>query len=186
MALKQWLLARCYAEQALKLYRKHGDLLATARILNNLGGLDFLLGDVDGAETRLAQAQETAAAAGSDADVAQALSSLAQVHLRSARPAEGRAYAQAALGVLAERNDFVDELGNAQLVVASSFVAEANTAAADEWFDRAECSFKRIGSKSHLAATFVARGDLRRSTGDVDAAADLYRRAAELLRDFHF
>jgi hypothetical protein len=32
----------------------------------------------------------------------------------------------------------------------------------------------------------MARGDLARSSGDVEAAADHYRRAADLLQDVHF
>ena len=183
---KQWLLSKFYAEQALALYRNHGDLLATARILNNLGGIDFLLGDVPGAERLLVSAMETAAEADSPADVAQAVSSLAQVYLRSGRPAEARIRAERAIAMLTDRPDFLDELGNAQLVVANAFVAEGDTASARAWFDRAEFTFSRLGSASHLAATWIARGDLARSTGEVDAAADLYRRAAESLRDFHF
>jgi hypothetical protein len=183
---RQWLLARCYAEQALELYRKHGDQQATAKILNNLGGIAFLLGDVEAAERMLEDAAVTAAGAGSDADVAQAVSSLAQVYLRTDRPQEARVRAQRAVEILAGRTDFLDELGNAQLIVAKALVAEGDAANAGGWLDCAEHSFTTLGSTSHLAMTWVARGDLARSGGDVDTAAALYRHAAEALQDWHF
>jgi tetratricopeptide (TPR) repeat protein len=183
---RQWLLARFYAEQALELYRANGDTLSTARILNNIGGIDFLLGDVATAERMLVEAAATAAEAGSDADVAQATSSLAQVLLQSGRPGEARLRALTAIEMLTGRIDFIGELGNAQLVVAKSFAAEADVAAAGTWIGRAEDTFAALGSTSHLAAAWVARGDLARSTGDTAAAAELYRHAAEALQDFHF
>jgi tetratricopeptide (TPR) repeat protein len=183
---RQWLLARFHAEQALEIYRRHGDTLSTARILNNLGGIDFLLGDVAAAEKTLEEAAATATEAGSDADVAQATSSLAQVLLRSGRPEEARVRALVALELLDGRVDFLEETGNAQLVVARSLAAEHTTVSASEWLNLAERTFKTLGSTSHLAAVFIARGDLRRATGDIDGAADLYRHAAESLQDFHF
>jgi tetratricopeptide (TPR) repeat protein len=183
---RQWLLARFYAEQALEIYRADGDTLSTARILNNLGGIDFLLGDVAAAERTLAEAAATAAEAASDADVAQATSSLAQVLLHSGRPREARSHALGAIEMLSGRTDFREEVGNAQLVVAKSFATENEAAAAAVWLDRAEDTFAGLGSTSQLAAAWVARGDLARTTGDVNAGAELYRRAAEALQDFHF
>lgn len=181
----QWLLARCSAEQALTLYRDTGNQLCVARVLNNLGGIAFLLGDVETAESSLLEAIE-AAAGESDADFAQSVNSLAQVYLRTGRPAEARARALRAIELLDGRSDFLDELGNAQLVVAGSFQAEGEPAAAAEWLDLAEATCLQLGSTSHLAAVWIARADLGLSTGDVEAAADLYRRAATALQDVHF
>jgi tetratricopeptide (TPR) repeat protein len=183
---RQWLLARFHAEQALEIYRAHGDTLSAARILNNLGGIDFLLGDIAGAEQALEDAVATAGLAGSEADVAQATSSLAQVLLHTSRPREARERANEALALLAGRLDFLEETGNAQLVVARSHAAELDAAAASEWLDQAEHTFTELGSTSHVAAVWIARGDLARDTGDSDAAAELYRQAAESLQDFNF
>jgi tetratricopeptide (TPR) repeat protein len=182
----EWLVARLNAEQALEIFRRHGNTLATARLLNNLGGIDFLLGEPESAETHLLSAIETADAAGSDADLAQAVNSLAQVYLRTGRPTEARIRAQRAAELLVDRPDFVDELGNAQLVVARALMAEGDAASAGAWVDAAERSFDAFGSASLRAQALVARGDLVRSLGDTDAAADLYRRAAESLQDAHF
>ncbi len=183
---RQWLLARFYAEEALDLYRAQGDTLSCARILNNLGGIDFLLGDVEAAERTLAEAAAVAAESCSNADVAQATSSLAQVLLHSGRPREARVRALGAIDLLAGRADFLEELGNAQLVVAESYTAEGDAADASDWLGRAEETFTRLGSTSQLAAAWIARGDLARSTGDPATAADLYRHAAKALQDFHF
>jgi tetratricopeptide (TPR) repeat protein len=183
---RQWLLARFHAEQALDIYRQLGDTLSVARILNNNGGIDFLLGDVTAAEATLLEAASTAAAAESDADVAQATSSLAQVYLRTGRTDGARTHAHAALDLLAGRMDFLEEIGNAQLVVAKSHAAEHDAAAACTWLDHAEETFARLSSTSHLAAVSVARGDLARALGQEHEAADYYRQAAESLQDFHF
>jgi tetratricopeptide (TPR) repeat protein len=182
---KDWLLARFYAERALELYRKHGDTLASARILNNLGGIDFLLGDTVEAEKNLAAAVEAASDAGSDVDLAQAVNTLATVDLRTGRAAEARVRAERACELLDGRTDFRDELGNAQLVVARSLAAEDDYVLALEWVTAAEETFAALGSTSHLAAAWLARGDVARATGDVEAAADLYRRSADALGDVH-
>ena len=183
---RDWLVARVNAEQALELFRKHGNTLAVARILNNLGGIHFLLGDTDSAEAHLLAAIETADAAGSQPDLAQAVSSLAQVYLRTDRPAEARVRAERAVELLAGRVDFLDELVNAQLVVARSLAAEGDTDGASSWLDRADHAVDALGSTSHRAAALIARGDLVRSLGDPDTAADYFRRAAESLQDLHF
>jgi tetratricopeptide (TPR) repeat protein len=183
---RQHLLARCYGEQALDLYRKHGDLRATAQTLNNLGAFNFMLGEAAIAESLFEDAAMTAAEAGSDADVAQAVNSLAQVYLRSDRPAEARVRAERSVAMLSGRTDYLDELGNAQLIVAKALGAEGDRAAAASWLEQAERSFTTLGSTSHLALAWVARGDLARAGGDLDGAADLYREAAEALQDWHF
>lgn len=182
----QHLLARCYGEQALELYRKHGDLRAVAQTLNNLGAFSFLLGDLPAAEALFEDAAMTASEAGSDADVAQAVSSLAQLYLRSSRPQDARVRAERAVSMLAGRTDYVYELGSAELIVAQALTVEGDAPSASAWLDRAEQSFTTLGSTSHLALAWVARGDLARALGDDATAADLYRRAAEALQDWHF
>lgn len=179
-------LARFYAEEAEAIYRSTGDALMLARILNNLGGLLFLLGDEDGALARLDDALAAGREAGSDADVAQATSSIAQVHLRSGRAEAAEEHARAALAVLAGRVDFLDEIGNVQLVLGRALAARGQADEAGAVFAEAEESFRRLGSQSHLAAVWIAQGDLARETGDTGTGALLYRRAAESLQDFRF
>jgi tetratricopeptide (TPR) repeat protein len=183
---KSWLVARYYAERALEIYRSHGEVLGAARILNNLGGINFLLGEVEIAEANLLAATEMAAEAGSEPDLAQAVNSLAQLLLRTGRPVEARVRAERAVDLLTGRIDFRDELGNAQLVIARSLAAEGELALADDWIAAAEETFEELASTSHLALAWLTRGDVARESGDVESAADLYRRAADSLQDIHF
>lgn len=183
---RDWLLARFNAERALALYERHGDVLSTARILNNLGVINFLLGNPVAAEDYLLSAADTSSRAQSDVDLAQAVNSLAQLYLRTGRPAEARARAQRAVELLTGRADFRDELGIAQLTVAESLTAEGDAGGADAWIDAAEETFASLGSVSHLANAWVARGDAAREAADIDGAANWYRRAATALSDVHF
>jgi tetratricopeptide (TPR) repeat protein len=182
----QFLIARMYAEEAKHLYETLDDRSNVGRLLNNLGGLAFLLQKPEEACGYLSEAFHIALEVGSDADAAQAMSSLAQVNLRTgdAELAEGQA--RQALELLAGRIDFLDEIGNAQLVLGGALAAQERYDEADTWLRAAEASFEQFDSSSHRAAASVARGDLARSRGDETGAADLYRRAAEQLQDFHF
>lgn len=182
----QWLLARYYAEAARRLYVQVGDRINVARMTNNLGGLTFLLGDADRAAELLEQAHLLAHDCGSDADAAQALSSLAQVHLRSGAFAAAEAEARQAHELLQGRLDYVDELGNVELVLGRALLEQGRLNEAQGWFETAESSFQELGSKSHVAAAWIAQGDLASRGGDAQSAAATYRRAAEALQDFHF
>ena len=57
---------------------------------------------------------------------------------------------------------------------------------ADQAFARAEATMEQLKSVSHRAAVWVAQGDLAARRGHHDQAAELYRRAAQALQDFHF
>lgn len=182
----QWLLARFYAEHAKEIYELHGDRVNTGRLLNNLGGITFLLGDPAKAKAYLTQAVAAALDTGGDADAAQAINSLAQVHLRTGEPELAEHHARHALELLAGRDDFVDERGNAQLVLGRALLAQERHDEAQSCFEAAEASFERLDSTSHRAAAWMAQGDLAAARGDSDAAVERFRSAAEALQDFHF
>ena len=182
----QWLLARFYGEKARDLYEECGDRANVGRLLNNLGGLDFLLGKHDRAVENLKGAVAIALDLGHDVDAAYAISSLAQVHLRSGDPVAAEPHARHALRLLDGREDALDEIGNVQLVLGRSLLQQSRPDDAEEWFAAAEDSFTRIESPSLRAAAWMAQGDLALARGDSDAAAHLFRRAAETLQDFNF
>ena len=182
----QVLLARFYAENAMTLYERCGDRVNTGRLLNNLGGLTFLLGKPDEAKAHLKQAVAVALDTGSDADAAQAINSLAQVHLRTGEPEPAERHARHALELLGGREDFVDEIGNAQLVLGRALLAQGRHDEAAGCFERADVTFGRLDSTSHRAAAWMAQGDLAAARGDKDAALERFRAAAEALQDFHF
>jgi tetratricopeptide (TPR) repeat protein len=179
-------LALFYADEARRLAGECGDRQTEARLLNNLGGLSFLAGDAVPAVAYIKEAFALFLEIGNDADAAQAVSSLAQIHLRLGAPILAEEQARHALSILAGRDDYLEERGNAQLVLGHALLGQSSAEEALAEFATAERLFLRLGSKSHLAAAWTAEGDAYAELGDTEAAAALFRRAAETLQDFHF
>src|SRR5205814_8974845 len=78
-----WVLARSYAERAKAIYEELSDRRNLGRLMNNLGGINFLLGHPDQAVSLLKEAFRIALEVGNDEGAAHAVNSLAQVHLRT-------------------------------------------------------------------------------------------------------
>jgi tetratricopeptide (TPR) repeat protein len=182
----QWLLARSYAERARALYEEQEDRLNVGRLLNNLGGLTFLLGDPERAVQILKEAFAVALEVGSKPDAAQAVSSLAQVHLRTGHAELAEEQAQQALSLLEDRVDFLDEQGNAQLVLGRALLERGKLEESEEALAAADAAFEQLSSRSHRAAVWTAQADLSVRRGDKDTALRLYQRVAEALQDFSF
>jgi tetratricopeptide (TPR) repeat protein len=182
----QWLRARALAERAKELYEAHGDRLNLGRMLNNLGGLNFLLGNPDEAISYLKRAFSVALEVGSEPDAAQAVSSLAQVHLGAGDWTLAEEQARHALELLEGRPDFLDEIGNAQIVLGRALLEQDRLDEAEHALAEAELSLSQLSSASHRAVAWTAQGDLASRRGDDSAAATLYRRAAEALQDVRF
>jgi tetratricopeptide (TPR) repeat protein len=181
-----WVLARNYAERAREAYAGLADRVHVGQLTNNLGGLNFLLGNTENAIELLKEAFSIALEAGQDADAGRAVSSLAQVHLRSGNVEQAEEQARHALELLEGRVDYVDEIGSAQLVLGRSLLEQDRLDEAEAAFAAAELSFGELGSGSHRAAAWVARGDRATRRGDHERAAELYRTAAEALQDVRF
>jgi tetratricopeptide (TPR) repeat protein len=181
-----WVLARSYAERSKAQAEVLADRKHLGRVLNNLGGLNFLLGDPEKASRYLKDAFAAAIDAGSDADAAQAVSSLAQVHLRTGDARLAEQQARHALKLLDGRVDYLDEIGSAQLVLGRALLEQGRLDEAQAAFDGADSSFAQLSSASHRAAAWIAKGDLATRQGDDRTAAHLYRRAAEALQDVRF
>ena len=178
--------ARTLAERAKELYETHGDRQNLGRMLNNLGGLNFLLGKSDDAISYLKRAFSVALEVGSDADAAQAVSSLAQVHLKAGDWSLAEEQARHALELLEGRPDFLDEIGNAQIVLGRALLEQQRLDEAEQVFAEAELSLSQLSSATHRALAWTAQGDLASRRGDDGTAAALYRRAAEALQDVRF
>src|SRR5215210_5416583 len=73
-----WVLARSYAERAKAQYEEIADRANVGKLLNNLGGLNFLLGKPDEAVTYLKDAFKVLLEHGTEEDAARAVNSLAQ------------------------------------------------------------------------------------------------------------
>jgi tetratricopeptide (TPR) repeat protein len=182
----QWLRARALAERAKELYETHGDRTNLGRMLNNLGGLNYLLGKSDDAVDYLKRAFSVALEVGSEPDAAQAVSSLAQVHLGAGEWALAEEQARHALQLLEGRPDFLDEAGNAWVVLGRALMEQERFDEAHDAFAEAELNLSQLSSASHRAVAWTAQGDLASRRGDDRAAATLYRRAAEALQDVRF
>jgi tetratricopeptide (TPR) repeat protein len=182
----QWLHARTLAERAKELYESHGDRLNLGRMLNNLGGLNYLLGKPEDAIDYMKRAFSVALEVGSEADAAQAVSSLAQVHLGAGDWTLAEQQARHALELLEGRPDFLDEIGNAQIVLGRALLEQGRLDEAEHVLAEAELSLSQLSSASHRAVAWTAQGDLASRRGDDSAAAALYRRAAEALQDVRF
>ena len=181
-----WVLARSYAERAKAQYEELADRASVGRLLNNLGGLNFLLGKPTEAIDFLKEAFSVALELGNEAEAAQAVSSLAQVHLRTGDPARAEEQARHALKLLDGRVDFLEEVGDVQLVLGRALLDQDRLDDAEAALADAESTFAQLSSASHSAAAWVAQGDLATKRGDDRNAARLYRKAAEALQDVRF
>lgn len=181
-----WVLARTYAERAREAYAELSDRVHVGDLTNNLGGLNFLLGNTEEAIDLLKQAFSIALETGRDADAGRAVSSLSQIHLRTGNVDQAEEQARHALELLDARVEYLDEIGNAQLTLGRALLEQGRLDEAEETFAAAELSFGDLGSASHRAAAWVARGDLATRRGDHETAAALYRSAAEALQDVRF
>jgi tetratricopeptide (TPR) repeat protein len=181
-----WVLARQYAEKAKSHYEEIADRGNVGRLLNNLGAMDFLLGSPDDAIERFKQAYAIALEVDRSEDAAGAVSSLAQVHLRTGDVKRAEEQARHALEIMGDREDMLDQIGAARLVLGRALLEQQRLDEAGQAFVDAEDAFAKLSSASHRAAAWIAQGDLATRRGDERRAAVLYRRAAEALQDFRF
>src|SRR5437763_2554654 len=181
-----WVLARTYAERAKAKYEELTDRANVGRLLNNLGALNFLLGKPDEAVSFLKDACRVALELEHDAEAAGAVSSLAQVHLRTGDPTLAEEQARHALKLLDGRVDYLDQVAGAQLVLGRALLEQERLDEADDSLREADMSYEQLSAVSHRAAVWVAQGDLEARRGRHHEAAKLYRRAAEALQDVRF
>ncbi|HEX9598713.1 MAG TPA: tetratricopeptide repeat protein [Gaiellaceae bacterium] len=181
-----WVLARSYAERAKAAYEELSDRGNLGRLLNNLGGINFLLGHPEEAVDFLKDAVRIALEVGNDAEAAHAVNGIAQVHLRTGEIKRAEEQARYALELLGDRVDEMSEIGNAQLVLGRALLEQDRLDEADEAFQAGERAYDQLSSGSHRASAWVAQGDLAARRGDDRAAARLYRQAADALQDVRF
>jgi transcriptional regulator with XRE-family HTH domain len=181
-----WLLARTYAERARGYYEELEDRANVGRLLNNLGGLNFTLGNPERAVELLTNAHQVALEAGDEPEAGLAMCSLAQVHLDVSEAALAEDEASKALTLFGDRPDYLQGIGTAQLVLGRALLEQDRLIEAEEMLVAADKSFEQLSSVSHRAAAWVAQGDLAQKRNADREAARLYRRAAEALQDFRF
>src|SRR5919201_598534 len=178
-----WAQARTYTQRAKELFEAVDDPVNVGRLLNNLGCLSFLLGHKEQAVEQLKDAFRIALEVGDPADGAQAVSSLADVHLRSGELDLAEHQARHALEILDGRVDYLYEVGMATIVLGRALLGQGRLDEAEQTFLDAEGSFTQLSSVSHNALAWTARGDLALARGDDRGAGELFRRAAEALQE---
>jgi tetratricopeptide (TPR) repeat protein len=181
-----WVLSRNYAQQARGIYQELNDERNVGRLMLNLGGLHLLLGKPQQAIEHLNASFALAVEAESQPDAAQALGSLATVHLHLADYDAADEHARKALDLLEGRDDFPDEIGQSHIVLGRSLLERGRLEEAEACFRAADAVFEQMASVSHRAGAWVALGDLAERRGDAGEAARLYRNAAEALRVVRF
>jgi tetratricopeptide (TPR) repeat protein len=181
-----WVLARSYAERAKAIYEEISDRRNLGRLMNNLGGINFLLGHPAEAVELLKEAFRLHLEAGSDAEAAYSVSSIADVHLKTGDAETAEAQARHALTLFGDRVDHLDGRGIAQLTLGRALLEQDRLDEAEDAFNAAESAFDQLSSGSHRAAAWIAQGDLAVKRGDDQTAARLYRNAAEALQDIRF
>ena len=181
-----WLLSRNYAEQARAMYHELADERNVGRLLTNLGGLNLMLGNPEQAIEHLKSSYSVALEVDSTEDAAQAVGSLATVHLQLGDYDDAENHARHALSLLEGREDYLHEIGPTQLVLGRAMLERGRLDEAEQWFRAADASFEQLASISHRANAWVALGDLATKRGDMREAARLYRHAAEALQDVRF
>jgi tetratricopeptide (TPR) repeat protein len=181
-----WVLARQYAQQAKAIYQELNDTRNTGRLMLNLGGLQLLLGHPEQAIDHLTASFALAVEAGSQPDAAQALGSLAAVHEHLGDHEAADEHARKALALLEGREDFLDEIGQSNLVLGRSLLERDRLEEAEQCFRAADRAFEQMESIAHRTGAWVALGDLAERRGDVREAARWYRNAAEALSVVRF
>ncbi len=179
----RWVLARTYAERARDLFDELGDRATVGRLLNNLAGLEHLLGDTQRAIALLDDAFALFVDLDLPVDAGYVCSSLAEVRLESGDPALSETQARKALDLLGDRVDHLQEVGTAQLTLGRALAAQGRIEEAERCISSADRTFERARSASHRSSAWIALGDVESTRGDDRAAAGLYRRAALALHD---
>ena len=179
----QWLLARFYAEAARATYEQLGDRVNLQKVLDNLGRINEVLGETAHAVACLEESYQLALDLGENLAAARARSSLAEVHLKSGNPEQAEDLARRALERLACEPDRHEENGKAQLLLGRALLDQDRDTEAEHLFNCAAARFERLGTAQLRASAWLAQGDLWAARGDTDAAALLYRQAAQALQD---
>ena len=155
-----WVLARTYAERAKAAYEELSDRGNLGRLLNNLGGINFLLGHPEEAVDFLKDAVRIALEVGNDAEAAHAVNGIAQVHLRTGDAQAGRG-AGALCARAARRPRRRDRRDRQRPARPGPCAARAGSARRGrEAFEAGERAYDQLSSGSHRASAWVAQGDL--------------------------
>jgi transcriptional regulator with XRE-family HTH domain len=179
----RWLLARTYAQRARALFEELGDGATVARLLNNLAGLEHLLGDAPRAVALLEEAFEMFVELDLAVDAGYVCSSLAEIRLEGGEAEMSETQALKALDLLGGRVDHLQEIGTAQLTLGRAVAAQGRLDDGEAWIAAADETFEQARSASHRSSAWIAQGDIQSRRGNDRVAAGLFRQAARALQE---
>ncbi len=177
----RWVLARRYAQTTHDIFLEIGDRVGQGIVLNNLAGLNHLLGNDDLAIAQLRESYEACIEADMPVEAGYALSSLADIYRGRGNLTEAESLAAHALELLEGRVDHLPAIGTSQLVLARAYLEQGELEQAEEMLATVDGTFERTESVGHQASSWLTRGDLERARRNEAEAARLYRQAAVAL-----
>ena len=179
----EYTIAREHAERSKALFERVADHEYVGKLLNNLGQLRAITGQPEEAVPLLRESFRIAVEQDNRIDAAFAASSLASARMHCGDFEGAIESGYRAIGLLSSREEYREELGNAQIVIGRASLALGRIDQAEESFTAAVDCFAAVETVSHLAGAWVALGDVADRRGDASRAAELYRQAAEALQD---
>jgi len=178
----RWVLARRHAETSRDAFEVVGDAAAAARALNNVAGLNYLLGRHELAIEQLRTAFAAFVELDLQAEAGYIVTSLAEIHQELGDSDEAAEAARRALELLEGRIDHVQQIGTAQLTLARAYLEQGNMADAELMLAAVDESYARANSAGHVASSWMTRGELELQRDNPALAARLYREAALALQ----
>jgi tetratricopeptide (TPR) repeat protein len=179
----EYTLAREHAERSKALYERVADHEYVGKLLNNLGQLRAITGQPEEAVPLLRESFRIAVEQDNRIDAAFAASSLASARMHCGDFEGAIESGNRAIELLSLREEYREEVGNAQIVIGRASLALGRIDQAEECFKAAVDCYAAVETVSHLAGAWVALGDVADRRGEASRAAELYRQAAEALQD---
>jgi tetratricopeptide (TPR) repeat protein len=179
----EYTLAREHAERSRALYERVADHEYVGKLLNNLGQLRAITGEPEEAVPLLRESFRIAVEQDNRIDAAFAASSLASARMHCGDFEGAIESGNRAIELLSSREEYREEIGNAQIVIGRASLALDRIDQAEECFKAAVDCYVAVETVSHLAGAWVALGDVADRRGEASRAAELYRQAAEALQD---
>ncbi len=175
--------ARALYDQALSIYRSHGDIRGETAVLNNLGALEYDLGNSTVGRALLSEALTLYRKLGDDRGAAKALNNLANF-------AAGEGDHSDALTHYGEALHLMEAMGNTrgQSVVLNNrgtvLWAVGQYVAADAHYRRALRIYRESGNEQAAAETLANQALLAYSTGDYASAVATAEQAIAISETF--
>jgi tetratricopeptide (TPR) repeat protein len=147
-----------YADQALALYEKLGDLQGQARVTTNLGGAAYFEGRWKDALAFYQQSREAYAKVGNEVEAAYTAAGIGELLVGQGRPEEAEVVLEEALRTL-RASGFADGAAFAEVQLARVRLAQGELDPALELFDHALATFDEFGENAQAVDASVHKAE---------------------------